>query len=383
MLRTSMLVACLLTAASSMPAQSQLPVHRAVTPRYAGTYKVAQGEFISAANVRTDDPEAVVLFNNTTPTNYYSVPGNNQEWIDEGILNDRTACDTEQLDCFEVIYCSTNPATSGTIIYTFYDETIECTGPTGGVPGAPNCAYAISGLPMGTPTGGIQCWVVTIDLDEGAQCPSTTAETFRTTGAHSANPLFGWGTLPQLDDTGPWLRKGGKGTTNDFVWYDRSAGTNIGCFWFGGAPFASFSMQIWGHRANSLEYVDNDSSTINAYWGDEDLDTLSLENGTDVVAGALCIWSVDNPVAGRSYFLVYQIGGPTVSNFSGQGGAVGTALISLATAATQSFLMPGGNLSITIPTAVPPVAHVQAFELQGGITLANVTACSNGIRHCF
>ena len=361
-------------------AQAQAPVYRAVPPKYAGTYKMATGEFVPASRVR-NAAGTVVIFNNTTPTDYYSVPGYNQEWIDEGILNDRNNCDTEQLACFEVIYCSTDPAASGTIIYTFYDETIECTGPTGGVPGQPNCAYALSGLPMGTPTGGIQCWIVTVDLN-GVECPDNTGASFRSTGAHAANPLFGWGILPQLNNTGPWLRKGGKGTVNDFVWYDRNAGTNVGCFWFGGVPFAGFSMKIWGYNRNSVHYVDNDTNTANARWGTKALDTKNLVNGTDVVAGSLAYWTVTNPTAGRVYALVYEIGGPTVSNFAGQGGATGTALVSLWTAAAQNFPMPGGSLSLTVPSSVPPAAHVQAFELQGGSALANVTGCSNGIRHC-
>ena len=384
MSRIAITAAAVIALAASTAAQQQAPVHKAVTPKYAGTYKVATGEFVPASQER-NAAGTVVIFNNTTPTNYYSVPGANQEWIDEGILNDRNNCDTEQLACFEVIYCSTDPAASGTIIYTFYDETIECTGPTGGVPGQPNCAYALSGLPMGTPTGGIQCWIVTVDLN-GVECPDNTGASFRSTGAHAANPLFGWGILPQLNNTGPWLRKGGKGTTNDFVWYDRNAGTNVGCFWFGGVPFASFSMKMWGYQPRGIQYYDNDNNGDADNWGTRPLDTVRVVNGTPIIPGQLGNWTVTNPVAGRTYVIVYQIEttGPTVGVFNGLGGAQGTNLVNLTTAASQNFPMPGGVLNMTVPTFVIGLRiDIQVFCLQGGGTLANVAGVSNGICYMF
>ena len=369
--------------APAAAAQTQLPVHRAVPPKYAGTYKVATGEFIPAAGARNVDGNAnVVIFNNTTPTSYYAFPGNNQEWIDEGILNDRNAAYREQIGCFEVIYCSTDPAASGTIIYTFYNETIECTGPTGGVPGQPNCAYALSGLPMGTPTGGVECWIVTVDLTGGFECPNNTSEHFRSTGAHPANPLFGWGMLPEIDNTGPWLRKGGKGTTNDFVWYDRNSGTNVGCFWFGGAPFASFSMKMWGYQENSIHYYSNRASanTRSTGWGTQPLDTLFLYNPTWVKKCSFGTWRIGNPTAGRSYLLIYSFS-PTTFCATGAGGQTFTFLVPPITA--QSIPFPGGSLTASVPCTLPPTVYVQALEFQGAPILANVTACSNGLAHYF
>ena len=366
---------------AGLTAQQQAPVHKAVTPKYAGTYKMATGEFIPGAGAQRSGP--VTIFNNTTPTNYYSVPGSNQEWIDEGILNKRTATPglqaaVEQINGFEVIYCSTDPAASGTIIYTFYDETVECTGPTGGVPGQPNCAYALSGLPMGTPTGGIQCWIVTVDLEGGLECPNNAAETFRTTEQHTANPLFGWGILPQLDNTGPWLRKGGKGTTNDFVWYDRNAGTNVGCFWFGGVPFASFSMKMFGENANAHNIVDTDANPANGRWGSNPLDTLSLNsNGPDLVRGQLANFSVSPVVAGRTHVLVYSINQTQLANVIGAGGQRFTALVPLANAANQNFPMPGGTLITTLPANLPIARYyIQVFALVGGTGAGNVVAVS-------
>ncbi|TAH39622.1 MAG: hypothetical protein EYC70_02205 [Planctomycetota bacterium] len=351
---------------TSLSAQQIAPVHKAVEPKFAGTYLPGTGEF--KPGVATERAGPVVIFNNMVASNYYSVPGANQEWIDDGVLNDRNACDTEQINCFDFIYCSTDPAPTGTITITFYDENVECAGP---VNLTPLCAYAISGLPMGTATGGIQCWIVSVDLDTGdVQCPNTLATDFRTTGAHPANPLFGWGILPGLNNTGPWLRRGGKGIVNDFTWFDRSVSPPIfvGCFWFGGTPFANFAIKLLGPDAPCRSYISRN--------GKGPLDTVKLKSGPVTKGGAVETWMVTNPVAGQSYVLIASQNPDDTGILGNQA----TRLVKPPFLPPSPVPMPGGTLTGQVPGTYPfPRLYVQAVCHIAG----NIQGMSNALCYCF
>lgn len=358
-----------------LAAQGQPIAQQAVTPKHFGTYKMATGEWIPATTSTRSGPE--VLFNNTTPTNYYSAGGANQEWVDEGGLKDRNACETEQINGFIFAYCSTQrdlTQNSGTITITFYDDTTPCVGPSA-FP-VPNCAYQITGLPLGTPIGTIQCWNVTVDLDNGFECPTTLASNFRTEDANGANRRFGWGFLPLQNNTGPIIAERGYRNDPNFVWFDRTNNTFTGCFNLPGGPPANFHMKMFGPPANSRRYYSADPAYPRA------LDTLALINTTPVTKGPPAeTWQVVNTTAGRSYWLVLSstaVDNPVI-------GGTATLLAGFTTQLGPSpVMMPGGTLTADIPLTFPgTVLFTQAAETVGPLTAANVRAVSNGTAHCF
>ncbi|TAH34846.1 MAG: hypothetical protein EYC70_13645, partial [Planctomycetota bacterium] len=73
MLRNILAAGAVVALAASVSAQNQLPVHKAVQPKFAGVYKVASGEFIPGNSAERSGPD--VIFNNMVASNYYSVPG--------------------------------------------------------------------------------------------------------------------------------------------------------------------------------------------------------------------------------------------------------------------------------------------------------------------
>ncbi|TAH39623.1 MAG: hypothetical protein EYC70_02210 [Planctomycetota bacterium] len=373
-------------------------MHKAVQPKFAGVYKVASGEFIPGAAERSGPS---VIFNNMVASNYYSVPGANQEWIDDGVLNDRNqsvghTAREDQVNGFDFIYCSTDPAPTGTITITFYDENVECAGP---VNLTPLCAYAITGLPLGTATGGIQCWIVGVDLEGGFECPNNTSQTFRTTEAHAANPLFGWGILPGPNNTGPWLRRGGKGIVNDFTWFDRSVSPPIfvGCFWFGGTPFANFAIRLYGNEPNAKAVVDNDLNAGNGRWGNNPLDILRLKaddpggQGRGIRKQNPGRWTVTPTTGGQSYSLLVTVINPAIGilpiNRPGIGGAWTLLLDPPCIWIPPSPIpMPGGIVTAMVPNVpIGAVIYVQAVCHQGPLnsTGSNVTGASPAICHRF
>ncbi|KAA3605158.1 MAG: hypothetical protein DWQ01_21450 [Planctomycetota bacterium] len=258
MSRTLLAAAAVLTLSASVAAQTQVPVSKAVTPKHAGVYKMATGELVPATPGERSGP--VVIFNASELTNYYSVPGLDQEWLDEGSLLDRNPGNVEQMNGMEFVYCSTEAdatQNSGTVTFAFYDDTIVCSGPSNGgnfALGGYLCAYDIVGLPLGDANGAIQCWIVTVDLMCGFECPPDLSFDWATDNANTK--LFGWSFIPRNDNTGPWLTKGGtqaSGIDNSFVWFDQF-GALVGCFWFGGTPFANFAMKMWGNDAGVRHY---------------------------------------------------------------------------------------------------------------------------------
>ncbi|TAH38700.1 MAG: hypothetical protein EYC70_04850 [Planctomycetota bacterium] len=355
---------CLL--AGSAYSQTTLPVQRATPPKFAGVYKAATGEFSPTTGGARSGPD--VIFNNMVATNYYAVPGAGQEWIDEGGLVDRAGEFLDQINGFDFIYCSTDPAPTGAITISFYRQTLECVGPLlSGTPDGPDCSYLLSGLPLGTPTGGLQCWIVHVDLSGGAECPSDQAFGFPTEDAQDVNRLFGWGFLPGDANTGPWLRQGGRRTTNNFLWWDSLGQAMVGCFWFGGTPFASFALRLYGGPEATWRY-----------WPDAPgpRDTLTLDS-TAVVPGQSATWSVAPTTAGRFYWLIAS---PDWNQFPAVGGTVLFDYPVILPPTPVS--MPGGNLTTTVPQNLPERVWTQAVETSTPALMpASITGFSNSLVH--
>jgi len=241
-----------LVASSSAQQKQVTSTERATNAQYAGTYSPNTGLVAPQGGVAKSGP--VSLFNNNTLTNYYSVPGAGQEWIDEGTLPDRNKGSMDQINGISFTYCSavvdpTQNSVSSTL--RFYAESGYCTGPT--LWPAADCAYSLAGLPGGDANGALQCWILSVDLMGGFECKINT---------DPATNLFGWSNTFDQADTGPWLASGGTGNTDSFVWYDAAAGNGnefLGCFWFGGPPsnpFAGFAAEIFGAPQDVLNDCD-------------------------------------------------------------------------------------------------------------------------------
>ncbi len=365
MLRNSLIAVAAVALSASVAAQNQVPVHKAVQPKFAGVYKVAEGALDTNASYRS---LANVLFNNNMLEPYYSVPGANQEWVDEGLLVDPmpNASALTQINSFDFTYCSTEPdatGNSGTITITFYDEHVACTGPT--FTGAA-CAYDIVGLPLGDPNGNIQCWIVTIDLT-GVECTSAVGGLFRITTE------FGWGIRPAQNNTGPWLSVGGNGIQDSFEWFDATNAAGrpldstdplLGCFWFGGGPqvFANFAMRVCG--------PEGDEVVLRNANGANDLDV-----SVTFQAGASSTWTINNPT-GQSNWLVASLGGVDVS-VGGWG-----LLINQATILPPTPISLGTNSVFTanVPASIP--AGTISQMLSGtALSSSGIQASGNGHQH--
>ncbi len=377
MKRTLSLGLLLAGLATPAVAQIQAPVQKATTPQFAGVYHMGEGTLDRSATSPRLGP--AVLFNNMILSGYYSVPGAGQEWIDEGGLLDRNAPipgdpdPWDQINGFDFVYCSTEPdptQNSGTISITFYDETVRCAGP----PTWPtaNCAYDIIGLPLGGATGNIQCWIVTVDLMCGFECPPDMSGEFRTEDLGVVDRLFGWGFIPAQNNTGPWLAKGGYRRDNSFTWFDPTTGAFIGCFWFGGFPFANFAMRLYGNPANQ-RYL-NPPGAINP---------LCFSLDTEVIVGANVTFTLSPVDPNQWYWIVVSLADlPNPINL----GAAGYVIIDPGQI-IQTIPMGQGNGTVTL--TIPGSASGLYVDVQLVCTSdsnppnpGNVTGLSNAIWIC-
>ena len=235
----------LITGATAQQKQ-QMTVNKATaTPQFAGQYHPSTGLVQPQGGIAKLGPDSI--YNNNALTNYYSVPGADQEWIDEGVLADRNSTSTDQINGMNFTYCSSdsNPNGIGSV-FTIYDETVRCAGPASW-PTA-DCAYGLAGLPGGN-NGNLACWIVSIDLT-GFECNLATDA--------SGNKLFGFANTWDNGNTGPWLSDGGLGNDNSFVWFDtlqnNANNAFLGCYWFGGQPHAGFATEFFGNPVETTSY---------------------------------------------------------------------------------------------------------------------------------
>ena len=342
----------LLTADGS--AQTRRTAQPAVAPQFAGVYRVASGTLDTTAQLRALDQ---VIFNNARPAMYYATPGAHQEWIDEGTLVARNASRVEQINSFDFSYCSSTPDAQGNAVelaLTIYDKHLACSGPT--FQGA-SCLYDLVDLPGGDASGNLQCWTVTVDLEE-VECSASPTDLFRSTSA------FAWGIRPTDDTTGPMLGTGGHGTQDSVTWYEASAATGrpldatdpfLGCFWFGGGPnqFASFALRLCGPDADEI--------VLRSSNGAHDLDA-----NVDVNAGQSSTWSLVNPQPSQNYWLVASLAPADAAASSGAGLCIDLSAGSVLAPTPLPF--PGNFLSVPTPVSLPVGTFAQVL----GVTTPSV-----------
>lgn len=369
MLRSVAYLLFLIGFAASLAAQTPLPTYRAVAPQFAGVYDPATGTLSGGAGARLGPN---VLYNNNSLTNYYSVPSAGFEWIDEGINCDKsTLWDDVQINGFDFTYCSSEPdptQNSGSFTITFYDETIICQGPLNGANYFNNgyvCAYDITNLPLGSPNGQVQCWIVTVDLQGEFECPNTIESQVCHQGSIKADEangkLFGWGIIPRNPNTGPWLASGGKGTDNSFIEYD-PFGMFQGCFWFGGSPFASFAFRTFGRQ---------DGLYACYPCAPDQLDILEIDAYFNIF-GELCI-EVLNWLPSEDYSLLASFAPNEFSALNG------TVMVDYPNLAVPALPFPQGSNKLTYNGTFPSIIYVQVVCHVGPLTPFTVTAFS----HCF
>ncbi len=225
--------AILVVFACAAPIQAQqkqtVAVQPAIARKDAGIFRPTEGMQATSSRVGT-----AMIVNNSVLSNYFSIPGMQQEWIDNNILIDTDGTGAESVGVMKYTYCSSDSNPNGVYeVITVYDDSVYCAGP----PSWPiaDCAYGVSGLPGGN-NGALACWIVTLDL-AGVEC--------NLTDGHGGSS--GWGQAWDNDLTGPWLASGGLGQTDSFTWFDLNqpnANAFQGCFWFGGVPHAGFDMRM-------------------------------------------------------------------------------------------------------------------------------------------
>ncbi|HBF22750.1 MAG TPA: hypothetical protein DDW23_02930, partial [Planctomycetes bacterium] len=152
MFQTALVVAAAsLVLVVGVPAQTQYGVlHKAENAQFAGIYRPDTG-FVPTHPGGRAGPD--VIWNNTSLSQYYSVPGVLQEWVDQGALVDRGIDYTEQCNAFDFTYCSYEPdatGNSGSCTVYFYEEFTYCQVPS--YPTA-DCSYGLAGLPLGDANG--------------------------------------------------------------------------------------------------------------------------------------------------------------------------------------------------------------------------------------
>ncbi|KAA3611498.1 MAG: hypothetical protein DWQ01_05245 [Planctomycetota bacterium] len=332
-------------------------------PKYAGVYRMATGELLPQKTSSRSSVE--LLFNNRLSITYYGIlyiaAGPGQELVDEGIFRDRGLSSLEQIQGFEISYCSSKPdptGNSGEITICFYDETIVCQGPVGGGNYANAgylCAYDLVGLPLGSPNGVTQCWTLDVDLRQGWECPSELASQTCSGGSlttdEAAGKQFGWSFIAKQENTGPIgavCSDTGYGADNSFVWFD-DLGSYIGCFWFGSClPSCSFAIKIFGYDADSKAY----RSCSDGGFQDIQLDSAPAGPSSRT-------FTILNPDPQREYWLIGSLGASD-RYFAGQGYSL---LLDPLASSSPPIWMPAGTL--TIPSLPSGIYHFQAAATSG------------------
>jgi len=353
-------------------AQNTASYHsKANTPvKYLGEYQMASGEWSLASRAGSR-----VLYNCTTWGNYYSTVGNSgttvadQLWIDEGVIADSNGSNVDQVNGFDFAYCSSDldpTGNSGSIGIYFYDDYTPCT-----TPPAATCAYVITGLPLGS-NGNTACWGVGIDLEGGSECTTDAAALFQTTDAGVSDRSFGWafGSNPGMsgmNDTGSIMdlpcatpvQSAGCGSGNqNFFWWEDPAGAWNGCYWFGGIPYASFSMKMYAPGSGTANYGYGNGITLScdtyAQGGNSTFSSVGHSpSNTITLAVSQSTWDL---------------------SFAGQ-----TILVQYPFMATLPMDAATGTVSVTIPTGVPDPVYCMVIECAGAFNPGNFANASNGV----
>lgn len=339
------------------PADATLSLEPAVTPGYAGSFSPKHGWL--DGNLRTARIGTRLVVNNSNLSNYYSIPGTGQEWVDNNKLYDLSTDHCEQANGIEFLYCSSDPNPNGVaMILNVYDESIYCAGP----PQWPiaDCSYSIPNLP-GAANGALACWMVTVDL-YGVECNLTSDP--------AQQRRMGWGQVWDNDLTGPWIANGGYGQTSSFTWFDTFASNGnafLGCYWFGSGPWLGFHFKLFGGPVDTTRYWAEDLGGASTSFDNGLLDVdVEVKNGNHVTFHL----ADSDGIGFDSMKLLHSTKAPN-RPISHRGGNV---LIDLSDVFQRSV----GAIHQTY--TVPPVVgdyYTQAACFRGG----QLVGFSNGLRH--
>jgi hypothetical protein len=206
------LAALALLAASSMAQQNLssrlMPITAPI--RHAGVYHVATGTWTrnaTFANIAGPDS----IYNNTCSGIYFGAMNSGEEWQHRSRIpspsgpttpsifygasrNDEApGCLTSYtINGFQVAYCSRLVGGGITWDHKFANSYTVC----GSADMVPNYTFTITGLPGGTATGTLQCWI--LDVDTSATTPAfvLSADGDGTWTGPSTSEQFGWGNGP-------------------------------------------------------------------------------------------------------------------------------------------------------------------------------------------
>ncbi len=267
--------------------------------RRAGVFNVATGTWTrnaSLANVTGPD----TIYNNTCSSVYYAVQGTGEKWqhrsrvpsptgpyspsVFYGLpqFDEAPGCRTSYtVNGFQVEYCSAIAQTGGvglTYLYEFANLYDQC----GAADMVPDYGFTVTGLPVGTSTGALQCWLLDVDLSAttpafvlqadgnglydgsdqfgfslGPTSPSFTtgswtgpviAGNYTWTAGPTAMPCTGtdgtiWDSPINLSEFGTGM------TSNDFfrITGMTTATGGPGCYSFGGNPHADFYLKLFAN----------------------------------------------------------------------------------------------------------------------------------------
>lgn len=320
-------------------------------PQFAGVYHPAIG-LRKEPNLPRLGPQEI--WNSHTLSNYYTIPGEGQEWIDEGILPSRHAQQIEQVNGFKFTYCSSDMNPNGTTNQVqFYDETVVCMGPTDWP--SSDCSYVLGGLPGGSGNGNLACWTVMVDL-AGFECELPIDP--------MQQKLFGWSQTWDNDHSGPWIASRlPPGGDCSWVWFDTTAPNRNaafqGCFWFGCFPPEQFTMSLYGQP--------DDVFAIAPTHGPGDDMTLALEAQASARGGlSTSIRLIDLATGNSQAGSLFASAAPAEIDLQARFGIDATLLLDANQLRWRSYSSIGSH---TTPI-FPPSAQGKSVFVQG-VQLAN------------
>lgn len=320
-------------------------------PQFAGVYHPRFGFREATDRGARFGPE--IVWNAPQLSNYYSIPGAEQEWVDGGTLRRRHAEPREQFNSLEFTYCtSINPPAGLASTMRFYDEHVECRGPSAW-PTA-NCSYGLSGLPgHSNANSTLSCWTVAVDLS-GVECDLALDPV--------QNRMFGWSNTWENDDTGPWLTwANAPGVDNSFMWYDRVAMTNEGCWWHGGLAILQFDLRLWGQPPEVFAYTSQAGVGADM--------SLALEAHDTARAGASILFTLIDLTQGTSAEapgMLFASWARADQDLQARFGIDASLLIDADQVKWRSFSSHGTHQSPTIPSSAKGNSiYVQGVQLLG------------------
>jgi len=358
-LLTGAAVIALISGATAQQKQQMNVQKASVNPTFAGVYHPSTGLVSGNGNTAKAGPDTI--YNNNLLSGYYSVPGVNQEWIDNGKLADRNHDHLDQINGFDFTYCSA-AANGVDDVVNFYDESVYCGGPTNWP--VADCAYGFAGLPGGN-NGNLACWIVTVDLC-GVECNLTTDP--------AQNRSFGWSHTWNDGTTGPWIANGGAGQTDSFTWYDTAAANANsayqGCFWFGGIPWAGFAMAAMGNPVETTSYSSAAGNGVD--------DSLCLSMDASAQIGATINLTVSDAAGNPMASTWWASASSADMDLSGAFGIDAHLLADYSSRVTESSSATGVH-TLTVPGAA---GGGMTWYSQAAMGAAGVpSAMSNGLAH--